>query len=474
MKQLRSRKGVTLIELLVVMGIITLLATLALNSVKGLLSDRKVKQAGRLVEQYLESAKVRAITTGRPVAVFLDRVQIQPDAAGDAVPQNYTATRLSMGEVFPPYRGDVVNAKGSLWDIHFDDLGPAPHPRQGDRHADQVRFYPADVFSGLGIPSGEPGFVSEGDLIEFEGVNRRFVIESIDEVPISGGSGAVQWAVSFRNLPAPNWYNSAMAAGGYVPGSAKFLPAAHSTEMPVVPLPSAAHTLVNPDPSLPNYLAPTPLPTLVPHVEVGFRIYRRPTKSMVGAVTLPRGTCIDLFASGLGLRDSASSGSAINALTYIPPSARSAAFGNADSFTPSSFNRIGIAFDPTGKPTVMFADENLDNGAATFNGVAQFEIASKLQLLVGRTDQVNAVLSRPTESDRDAAFSNVLDSGNTWVTLNPQTGLITSSPVAAVNQAMVDAWTAATTDAQRNLIYRNALAEARSMSSRGVRDASNN
>ncbi len=164
----------------------------------------------------------------------------------------------------------------------------------------------------------------------------------------------------------------------------------------------------------------------------------------------------------------------MNALTYTPPSARNAAFGNADAFTPSSFNRVGIAFDPTGKPTLMFADENLDSGAATFNGVAQFEITSKLQLLVGRTDQVNAVLSRPTEADRDATFSNVLDPGNTWVTLNPQTGLITSSPVAAVNQAMVDAWTAARTDAQRNEIYRNAVAQARSMSSRGVRDASNN
>ena len=462
MKQLRSRKGVTLIELLVVMGVITLLATLALNSVKGLLSDRKVKQAGRLVEQYLESAKVRAITTGRPVAVFLDRAQIQPDAAGNAVPQNYTATRLSMGEVFPPYRGDVVNAKGSLWDFPFDTLAPE---RVGDGHADQVRFFPADVFSGFGIPGGEPGFVSVGDLIEFEGVNRRFLIENVTTV--NNSDGGVQFAVTFFNPPAPNVYNSALAVNGVRPGDRPNYIPDYSREMPALPLPNAFNSLAEP-------FADTPSVSLVPRTEVGFRIYRRPTKSMVGAVTLPRGTCIDLYASGLGLRDSASSGSAMNALTYTPPSARNAAFGNVDAFTPSSFNRVGIAFDPAGKPTLMFADENLDNGAATFNGVAQFEIASKLQLLVGRTDQVNAVLSRPTEADRDAAFSNVLDPGNTWVTLNPQTGLITSSPVAAVNQAMVDAWTAARTDAQRNQIYRNAVAQARSMSSRGVRDASNN
>ena len=48
------RSAVTLVELLIVMGILTILATLALTTVKGLLRDQKVTQAARLVEQYIE------------------------------------------------------------------------------------------------------------------------------------------------------------------------------------------------------------------------------------------------------------------------------------------------------------------------------------------------------------------------------------------------------------------------------------
>ena len=76
------RRGVTLVELLIVMGVLTILATLSLTTVKGLLKDQKISQAGRLVEQYFESARIRALTNGRPVAVFLERVDLTGDASG--------------------------------------------------------------------------------------------------------------------------------------------------------------------------------------------------------------------------------------------------------------------------------------------------------------------------------------------------------------------------------------------------------
>ena len=109
----------TLVELLIVMAVLTILATMALTTLKGLLKDQKVTQAARLAQQYIETAKIRAITSGRPVAVFLERVSLNGDSLnpGAPRPENYMATRLSIGEVFPPYIGDVDSAEGALWDV---------------------------------------------------------------------------------------------------------------------------------------------------------------------------------------------------------------------------------------------------------------------------------------------------------------------------------------------------------------------
>ncbi|MEM7478055.1 MAG: prepilin-type N-terminal cleavage/methylation domain-containing protein [Planctomycetota bacterium] len=322
-----QRRGVTLIELLIVIGVLTLMATVALSTVRSLLRDRKVKQAARMVEQYFESAKIRAITTGRPVAVFMDRLDLRLDQTTQTVtPGNYTSTRLSMGEVFPPYTGDVIGAKGTLWDVNVLTVA-----RTGDGFADQVRFAPLDVLSAFGppppinstgpVPAGQ-GFVSVGDIIEFESVNRSFIIESIDSVQVLDDMGnpiGVEFAVTFFNPPNPSTYNTGIISAGLTIGS-PFVPA-YSTLSPVLPIADTSLQRT-------TRLATRSINEIGP--EAKFRIYRRPTKSLVGALALPRGTCVDLYASGLGLAGSAQDGAATNPLTYVSPTVRTANRGRVN------------------------------------------------------------------------------------------------------------------------------------------------
>ncbi len=372
------RCGVTLIELLIVMGILTILATISLGTVKGLLKDQKISQAARLVEQYMESARVRALVSGRPVAVFIDRVGLTGDlSTGAAVSANFTATRLSIGEVFPAYAGDTIGTRGRLEDFN------------GDGHADRIVFNSIDVISGFGT-SGTNGFIQPNDTIEFEGYDGRFAIQTPS---ISG----VQMVVPFANPPLNRW-------------------------------------------------TPDSLPVNTNHLpQVGFRVFRRPTKSLVGAITLPRGTCIDLSASGLGPR-SAGGGelTAVSPFSLTPNAAASTAPGGIGPQSPASYSRIAIMFSGEGRLASVLTETRLAPLPATVTVSPASQI---LYLMVGRTDQVvpgntanlaqltQSLLTRSPEGDADPVRSNLLDSANIWITCNPFTGELKSAPVAEVSDA---------------------------------------
>ncbi|MFN7890775.1 MAG: Tfp pilus assembly protein FimT/FimU, partial [Pirellula sp.] len=70
---LKHRFALTLIELLVTLAVVSSLALLILPSVKSLLLDRKSSQSAIVVKNYLEAARSRAIASGKPVAVVLER-----------------------------------------------------------------------------------------------------------------------------------------------------------------------------------------------------------------------------------------------------------------------------------------------------------------------------------------------------------------------------------------------------------------
>lgn len=457
------RHGVTLIELLIVMSVLTILATLSLTTVKGLLKDQKIASAGQLVSQYFETARVRALTNGRPVAVFMDRVAVVGDGAGNPIPGNFTANRLSIGEVFPPYTGDVISASGSMWDVEIVNMVASDTnipSRHSDGFADQIRFSLADVAAGF----GPGGFVSVGDTIEFEGYNGRFAIESVESVP-----GPIpQIAVTFFNPPEDyNRLRLERIKNGVTIDSAVF-EATHARVPPQIPVSCTSPlTIDNANPRRTQAMPPGNTTTLCC---VKFRVYRRPTKSLVGAVTLPRGTCIDFSASGFGSGSAgAGDGSSPFWLGSPPMSAP------ADR---SSYSRIAVLFSAEGRLSSVVVENNVA-GTKFFGGADASQV---LNLMVGRTEQVMpgdlttemgrklALLTRTAPGDREEIKSNLLDTANTWISCNPFTGEVKSSPVAQVPDALLTTAVNDVTSTSGSASIAGVVAAARSLSTVGVRN----
>lgn len=471
----------TLVELLIVIAIATILATLSLTTMQGLLKDQKMSSSVRLVRQYFEVARTRAMASGRPVAIFLERVSPNGDGAGAAVVANYTVTRMSIGEVFPPYTGEDINAVATLWDVPFpvnsrmvdeDSNGIF----EGDGFADQARIPLSAAVSGFGT-TGNDGMITRGDTIEFTGSNQRFVIEQISLV---SGATPPQVAVTFFN--PPKRYDGAIGSIAFNSRNKTF-EHSYSGREPTLATPNTIPVGTG------MYSAAT-----ASSPGVGFRVYRKPSKSLVGTITMPRGTCIDLSVSGVE-----GDLCAMDPDTLLPPEKFPFRL-TADPFTlsataysvstgtlkRSSYSRFAIVFNPEGRAQGMYRDDRMVQTPANSGdpevlvGFAPFPLSTKLHLMLGRTEQVligssidDAPIAKPVAGERGTAFGNLMDTGNTWLTINPFTGLMETSPVSPVSDATYSAAVTAYQSGNSTAIsssLKDVVAESRRFAAMGVND----
>lgn len=407
----KARKGLTLVELLVVSAVLLVLASISLTAMKGLLRGQKVGQAAITVKQYLQNAQIRALASGRPVAVFMDRVSMVGDS-NNPTSQNFTVTRLQFGEVFPAYEGDTEDAAGTFAKVDFNSMNPKPTSRllqpgnNDDSSADRIIFDLSKVTAAFG--NGNPntgGFVNPGDFIEFRNYKGRFVIEAYARIAATPPATSDLVEVHFFNPPET-----------YASERSRKV----SKNEPLHPIyEDSDHAAVEPQ----------PLPIGASNIK--FKIFRQPTRSLVGSIVLPRGTCVDLSVSGIGITDNVPDGGSFG-LKTIPPS----------SVGRSDFSRIGLVFNSDGRLAYI-----LDENTRRTNKPRRIPISasSVVYLMVGRSDQVlpgfdgnNGKLAAlqhpdPTVNPAGAAElpkSNLMDSENVWVTCNPFTGEVRSAPVA--------------------------------------------
>jgi prepilin-type N-terminal cleavage/methylation domain-containing protein len=325
-KTLRSdttRTAYTLVELLVVMAALTVLAAVTLPSLRSLLHDQKVTAASRMVLAHLQSAQGRAIASNSPVAVILER------SGADTPEKIRTVSRLSIGQVFPPYEGDIAGATGLLADS------------DNDGYIDRLTI-PVASASLLGI---NPPIFSEGDYVRLDDRQSTYVVTG---VTVDSGFATVQ--LQLPQFSQVDWT--------YPQLSSRSL-----------------------------------------NLQSRFRIYRKPTKSFLQTLTLPRGTCVDLSVSGLG----------------------------------TIGREFGLPAAPAGTTMIVFSPQG--RIAYWTDGVSGPQAAtSLLHLLVGRTEQVS-LADNPTkvatEDDSTSFNANVNDNANSWLTINPFTGAITSAGMQA-------------------------------------------
>lgn len=146
--QPKERQAVTLLELLVVVTILLILLAVMVPRLRPMMEQRRIREASRTVSGFFYAARSRAMETGRPVGVAIERLKSQPEAA----------VTLRMVEVPPPYCGDTTTAKARVQKLNDGSF--------------KVEFT-GDV-SMLGQ------LVKIGDIITFESQGVRYRIESQD------------------------------------------------------------------------------------------------------------------------------------------------------------------------------------------------------------------------------------------------------------------------------------------------------
>ena len=128
---------------------------------------------------------------------------------------------------------------------------------------------------------------------------------------------------------------------------------------------------------------------------VPYRICRSPVKGGATPLQLPAGSVVDLGASGIG--------TTVGATNFT--------LGAAD---------LTILFSPTG-------------AVASVNSTP---VTNTIYLLIGKRERVNNPFT--SGNTNETTFTNYQDLNNLWVTINPQTGLVNSEPVATTSAATAD------------------------------------
>ena len=98
------RRGITLVELLVVVAILMILVTIIVPGLMPTMESRRIREAARGVNLVLNTARVRAMDSGRVTGVMLVRDASLPDAC----------TVLRHVEWPPPYAGESLDARVRL------------------------------------------------------------------------------------------------------------------------------------------------------------------------------------------------------------------------------------------------------------------------------------------------------------------------------------------------------------------------
>ncbi len=310
-----SRRGATLIELLVVLGILVLLAGVALPMMRPALEGRRVREAARAVNVYLSAARNRALETRRPAGVMLQRMEA---AAGASM-------ILHRVEVSPPYGGDTTTARATV-----------NQPTLGTNAAGETVWSLTATLTDL-----NQYMVRRGDLIQLNQQGPWYEIVGTFGTNGTLTSSTITLELAYRNGQQLPWPSS------------------------------------------------QPVP---------YQILRQPTKSAATPLQLPMTTVVDLGASGID-----------------PGESNPTAAAPGSSFLGT--NPVYILFSDKGSLLRIYATRG-DGTTHPLDGPVVFPI----YLLVGRREKVG---------ETTTGKRNWEDFNNIWITLNPQTGMVTTAPVVA-------------------------------------------
>ncbi|WP_372724921.1 Tfp pilus assembly protein FimT/FimU [Novipirellula sp.] len=305
-QSIKRRPAFTLVELLVVLFILLMLATIALPTVKRLLSDQKASRAARNAAIFIDAARNRAIAENRYVGVRLER--LGTGSFGQAA-----SIRMRQLVGIPPYTGDSADAVARLQSLNTPTPPPVlPAPPSINAAEFEANDCPLLALSSRLLNNSDPDDdhlapIRLGDLLELSGGRSVPILSIVDDFASTDPDPPTIVTVRF-NLNEPNANNN-----NTFPGKVR------------EPIDSS-------QPLISDKREP-----------VKFRIHRRPVPSSSTTLSLPRGVAIDLNYSGIGVAGN----------QFSPDVSGGLAAGDVD-----------IVFDPNG--SVVSVTTDVSTGAMGF------------------------------------------------------------------------------------------------------------
>lgn len=287
-----QRDGMTLVELLVVIVILTMLVTTAIPIIAPGGETRKLREASRGINSYLQGAQSRAMQTGRPFGVALRRLSADTKNGAD----NAVCNQLQYVEVPPAFAGvddsslvricvyQNSSSEPQRIGLHFVRYGTDFQPG-----ADNLPTgYDADLIPEL--------FLRPGDVVEVG--SRRFVLAG----PTAQGGPTFDRPQSLRptliTIPAlagPGAYGT----GSYLTGNSNN-PAGYFFPIEITNLNLSSLRLTHNASGLEITSAASDPSVLFATTPVPYKIYRQPAPAGGEPLQLPSGVAIDLQASAFG------------------------------------------------------------------------------------------------------------------------------------------------------------------------------
>ena len=388
------RHALTLTELLVVVAIVVILAAILLPMIRPALSGQKVREASRQLSVFLTAAQARAVSTGKPAGVWIERAAHEPTGTADGDPRWYTSYRLYPAEQPAPYRGDMFDSRvvirpagtvGEVWGAFYAEPPAMPIPCCSS-------VWPA-------LQNGQP-IIRPGDLIRFEGRGKYYLITDIDDQKIT-----------FR---AP-----------FVPTNG---------------------LLSNPDPEIIKLLrVPPPDPEELPAYQPGvsFEVLRRPVKSTGTPLEMPRNTGIDLSVSGYASPFQAP-------LFPMAYTTERMAIIDPTLAGPARFREISpeydivIMFSPEGGVDQVYYISHEEPVYSTLTDIQTDDLMpfwevplGEISLLVARDDQIgrtpagDLTVSNSFQNNATATqlgHATLTDTNNIWIDFSTNSGRVTTAP----------------------------------------------
>lgn len=432
------RRGFTLVELLVTLAVISALAVIVLPSVKSMLSDRRGSQSAIMVKNYLEAARSRAIASGKPVAVVLERLSSRPFDADEngrieGVEVGVSGTATSVGPSDDRYTNYIpYNACIRL------SMAESPMPVSSESIG-----VPSTVFTSVsGMPpigTPEPTVQELGQLGPFYRVGIYLQTRTL--------TNAIQDHATrtfiVNNLVAGNEISFGLSQAKFVIAETGFT-TQNGLQMLVLYFLSA-NISINPTEIAINNLAPKSAEN--------FTLYPKPRPIAVQNVTLPRGVCIDLSVSGFSeprkLYHLSPAGAPTEdpfaairdyrvrfSSTWVSPNEGIPVSQLPPVPQPGELRPVYIVFNPDGSFGRVFAN-NQAIAASPVRPPATLKMidaAEDLFLHVGRIDQVALIpkVTNPVTNEMVAFPASLDDPSNYIVRVSPKSGTIAASPIGAI------------------------------------------